>query len=357
MSANRFIAFGALLAMLWAVPAAGTAPFIASPTSDAIMGVPPSASPTPPNTTAEPDAEVVRVETNLTNALFTATDKDHHFITSLRASDIGIFENDVPQTISIFERETDRPLSLAILVDTSGSQEAVLPAEKNAARVFIDSVIRPNIDRATVISFTGIPKMEQASTNDLQSLHAGLERVKVELPPETFDANGEEVVNDDDPRGYTAIWDAAWMAIENLRAKAPEHTRLAIIMLTDGDDTRSKIKKQDLIDFAVKSDVVIYSIGIRDRDFPEGKLDAGALRKVSDHTGGRAFFPTQPSELPSAFSQIDQELRSQYLIAYSPTNKNRDGSYRRIRIEVINPELRKEKSQLFYRQGYYAKAN
>src|SRR6266550_1215696 len=106
----------------------------------------PSASPTPPNTTPEPDAEVVRVETNLANALFTATDKDHHFITSLRASDIGVFENDVPQTISLFERETDRPLSLAILVDTSGSQEAVLPAEKSAARAFIDSVIRPNID-------------------------------------------------------------------------------------------------------------------------------------------------------------------------------------------------------------------
>jgi len=309
----------------------------------------PSASPTP-----EPDADVVRVETDLATSLFTATDKDHHFITSLRASDIGILENDVPQTISLFERETDRPLSLAILVDTSGSQEAVLPAEKSAARAFIDSVIRPNVDLAEVISFTGIPKMEQTSTNDLSRLHAGIERVKVELPPETLDANGEEVANDD-PRGYTAIWDAAWMAIENLRAKAPEHTRRAIIMLTDGDDTWSKIKKQDVIDFAVKSDVVIYSIGIRDQGFPEGKLDAGALRKVSDHTGGRAFFPTQPSELPTAFSQIDQELRSQYLIAYSPTNKNHDGSYRRIRIEIINPELRKEKPQLFYRQGYYAK--
>ncbi|MEP6818855.1 MAG: VWA domain-containing protein [bacterium] len=356
MSANRFIALGALLAMLWAVPVAGTAPFIASPTPGVTMGVPPNASPTPPNTTPEPDAEVVRVETNLANALFTATDKDHHFITSLRASDIGVFENDVPQTISLFERETDRPLSLAILVDTSGSQEAVLPAEKSAARAFIDSVIRPNIDQASVISFTGIPKVEQTSTNDLRRLHAGIERVKVELPPEPLGDEGETPINGDDPRGYTAIWDAAWMAIESLQSKAPDHTRRAIIMLTDGDDTRSKIKKQDVIDFAVKSDVVIYSIGIRDRNFPEGKLDAGALRKVSDHTGGRAFFPTLPSELPAAFAQIDQELRSQYLIAYSPTNKSRDGSYRRIRIAVINPELRKDKPQLFYRQGYYAKA-
>jgi VWFA-related protein len=112
-----------------------------------------------------------------------------------------------------------------------------------------------------------------------------------------------------------------------------------------------------VIDFAVKSDVAVYSIGFRDANFQEGKLDSGALRKVSDRTGGRAFFPTQPSELESSFVQINQELRSQYLIAYSPANKNHDGSYRRVRIEVVNPSLRQSRPQLLYRQGYYAKAN
>lgn len=356
MRASLFVAFSALVVMLWAVPNAGTAPFIANAAPLECGFVVPGASPTPPNSASEPEAEVVRVETDLVNALFTATDKDRHFITSLHAADIAIFENDVAQTISLFERETDRPLSLVILVDTSGSQEMVLPAEKSAARAFIDSVIRPNIDQAAVISFTGIPKVEQGSTNDLRRLHAGIERVKVELPPESLTDN-EVQANDDDPRGYTAIWDAAWLAIESLQSKTPDHTRRAIIMLTDGDDTRSKIKKQDVIDFAAKSDVVIYSIGIRDRDFPEGKLDAGSLRKVSDRTGGRAFFPTQPSELQGVFAQIDQELRSQYLIGYSPTNKTRDGSYRRLRIEVINPQLRQNKPLLSYRQGYYAKTN
>jgi Ca-activated chloride channel family protein len=146
-----------------------------------------------------------------------------------------------------------------------------------------------------------------------------------------------------------------WMTIEDLLSKAPEGTRRAIVLLSDGDDTSSTIKKQDVIDFAVKSDVAIYSIGFRDRDFSEGKLDSGALRKVSDRTGGRAFFPTGPGELQSSFAQIDQELRSQYLIGYSPTNKNRDGSYRRIRLEIVNPDLRKDKPLLLYRQGYYAK--
>ena len=145
------------------------------------------------------------------------------------------------------------------------------------------------------------------------------------------------------------------MTIEDLLATTPEGTRRAIVLLSDGDDTSSTIKRQDVIDYAIKSDVVVYSIGIRDATFSEGKLDTGALNKISDRTGGRAFFPLRSGDLQAAFAQIDQELRSQYLVAYSPTNKLRDGSYRRIRIEVINPELRQSKPQLLFRQGYYAK--
>jgi len=308
----------------------------------------------------EPEPEVVRVETNLVNTLFTAVDKDRHFITSLRAEDVRIFENEVAQPVSLFEHETDRPLSLAILVDTSRSQVGVLEDEKSAARKFVDSVIRPDKDRAAVISFTGVPKVEQDLTNDLVRLRRGIERVKIEFSPENERrlALGEDPLpKDQDPTGYTGIWDAMWATLNNHLTKAPEQTRKAIILLSDGDDTSSTIKKQDVIDLAVKFDAVIYSIGIRDRDFPEGKLDSDALKKISDRTGGRAFFPTQPSELQQAFSQIDQELRSQYLIAYSPVNKNRDGSYRRIRLELVNPELRKQKLQLLYREGYYARGN
>jgi VWFA-related protein len=330
-----------------------------SPTQrNRVVGKPASApreSATPPTQASEPEPEVIRVETNLVNTLFTAIDKDHHFITTLRAEDIRIFENDVVQPLSLFERETDRPLSLAILVDTSESQRGVLENEKVAARTFIGSVIRPDKDRAAVVSFTGVPKVEQEPTNNLSKLHAGIQRVKVELPSESLDNEDQSTPNEDDPRGYTSIWDSMWMTIEDLLSKAPEGTRRAIVLLSDGDDTRSTIKRQDVIDFAVRSDVVIYSIGIRDANFPEGKLDSGALRKVSDRTGGRAFFPSQANELQAAFSQIDQELRSQYLIAYSPTNKNHDGSYRRIRLEVVNTDLLKNKPQLLYRQGYYAK--
>jgi Ca-activated chloride channel homolog len=311
-----------------------------------------------PSNPSEPEPEVVRVETNLVNTVFTAVDNDRHFVTSLAVEDVRVFENDVAQRISLFERETDRPLSLAILIDTSESQKAVLADEKRAARAFVDSVIRPKMDRAAVVSFTGIPKVEQSLTSDLARLRRGIEHVKVEFSPENERriANGDDPLpKEQDPTGYTGIWDAIWMTIDDHLSKAPDTTRRAIVLLSDGDDTSSTIKKQDIIDLAARSNVVIYSIGIRDRDFPEGKLDAEALRRVSDRTGGRAFFPLAPGELQLAFSQIDQELRSQYLIAYSPTNKNRDGSYRRIRIEVINPELRKQKLQLLYRDGYYAR--
>ena len=346
--------------MLWAVPNVGTARFVAHAAQLESLPAPPAASPTPPKATPEPEAEVIRVETDLVNSLFTATDKDRHFITSLRANDIAIFENDVPQTISLFERETDRPLSLALLIDTSDSQRGVLNEEKNAARAFVDSVIRPAKDRAAILSFTGVPRIEQDPTNDLASLHRGIARVKIEISPENEQriANGDDPLpKEQDPSGYTGIWDAMWTTIEDILSKTPDGNRRAIVLLSDGDDTSSTIKKQDVIDFAVKSDVAIYSIGFRDRDFQEGKLDTGALRKISDRTGGRAFFPTQPDELQASFAQIDQELRSQYLIGYSPTNKNRDGSYRRTRIEIINPVLRQNKAQLFYRQGYYAKRN
>jgi Ca-activated chloride channel family protein len=328
--------------------------------SPTISTAPSSAKQNLPQTTKPEgsEADVIRVETDLVNTLFTAVDKDRHFITSLRSEDIRIFEDGVQQDISLFEHEVDRQLSIAILIDTSESQKVVLSDEKGAARAFVDSVIRPTKDRAAILSFTGVTRVEQGLTNELAKLRAAIGRVKVSLSPENerrLQADEPPLPADQDPTGYTGVWDAIWATVEKLLSSTPEQTRRAIILLSDGDDTSSKVKRQEAIDVAVKSDVVVYSIGIRDRDFPEGKLDRGSLRKVSEHTGGRAFFPTDDSGLQLAFSQIEQELRSQYAIAYSPKNKARDGAYHQVKIELVNPELRKRKLQLLYRQGYYAK--
>jgi VWFA-related protein len=155
-------------------------------------------------------------------------------------------------------------------------------------------------------------------------------------------------------QGSTAIWDAIWVTSDEILSQTSDKTRRAIILLTDGFDSSSRKKMDEAIDRALKSDAVIYSIGIGDEYY--GGVDKGSLRKVSERTGGRAFFPEDESELRQAFAQIQLELRSQYLVAYSPSNKNRDGSFRRVQIEVTDPELRKQNLRMTYRQGYFAKS-
>ena len=304
--------------------------------------------------TAAEDEEVVRVDTELATILLTAIDQERRFITTLKREDVRVLEDNVPQELFIFERETDLPSTLSILIDTSRSQAGIMSDEKSAARTFIDSVIRPDRDQAAVISFTGEAVLEQPLTNELEKLRGAVDRVVVGVPPDNPDCEGN-VSSERDPLCYTGVWDALWVTANEVLSQTPERTRRAIIMLSDGDDSSSTTKRQEAIDLAVKNNVVVYSIGMRDEAFGEGKLDAGSLRKVSEKTGGRAFFPRDKRELEAAFAQIQDELRSQYLIAYQPANRRHDGSFRQLRVEIVNPQLRKQKLRLLYRQGYYAK--
>jgi VWFA-related protein len=319
-------------------------------------------TPTPPktdeDTTVDSD-EVVRVETDLTNILFTAVDKNKRFITEVRKEDIRVLEDGVPQEIFTFERQTDRPLSLALLIDTSSSEERTLPAEKRAASTFIDSVMRPDKDEIAIISFTGESTLEQGLTGSPARVRRALERVEF-VPPSGY-IGGGIVVPGSPPisgtnqslAGSTAIWDSVWVTSEDVLSQTSDKTRRAIILLTDGVDTSSQKKMADAVERAIKNDVVVYVIGIGDPEM--GGIDEGSLKKVAERTGGRAFFPEDESELRTAFAQIQLELRSQFLVAYSPTNKNRDGSFRKVQIEVASPELRKQNLRLNYRQGYFAR--
>lgn len=313
---------------------------------------PPAPTKSTQNQTSPASDDVVRVDTDLANILLTAIDKEKRFVTTLRKEDVRVTEDNVPQEISIFERETDLPLTLAILIDTSRSEERPLPDEKIAARTFVDSVLRPERDRAAIISFTGEAVLQESLTNDLGKLRAGIDRVTIEIP--AGDPRCEENVTlEREPRCWTGIWDAVWVTVNEVLSQTPETARRAIILLTDGDDTSSITKRQEAIDFAVKNNVVIYSIGIGDPE--EYKIDSKALRNISEKTGGRVFFPENKVELDAAFAEIQAELRSQYLIAYTPSNRKRDGTFRQVKVEITNPELRKQKLRLLYRQGYYAK--
>jgi len=324
----------------------------------------PSPSPRP---TASPkeelpqeSEEVVRVETNLTNILFTAADKNKRFIGTLKREDVRILEDDKPQEIFTFQPNIDLPLSIAILIDTSRSEERTLPEEKAAARSFLEAVLRREKDEAAIVSFTGDVTLEQGFTGNLDRLRRAVDRVEF-VPPSGYIGGGVVVggtppISDTNQimAGSTAIWDAVWASSNELLAESADNTRRAIILLTDGEDTISQVKMHEAIERAQKADALIYAVGIGDR-YNFG-VDENSLRKVAAQTGGRAYFPRNERELRDAFAQIQRDLREQYLVAYSPSNKARDGSYRRIQIEIVNPELRNQALKLNYRPGYFAKA-
>jgi Ca-activated chloride channel family protein len=305
------------------------------------------------------DDDVVRVETDLTNILFTAVDKQRRFVTTLKQEDIRVLEDGQPQEVFTFQRQTDLPLSLAIVIDTSASEERTLPIEKAAASAFVEAVLRPEKDEAAVISFTGDSTLEQGLTSNVARVRRAIGRVEF-VPPSGYIGGGQVAGTppisgtNQNLAGSTAIWDAIWATSEEVLTQTSDKTRRAIILLTDGVDSSSRKKMDEAIDRAVKADAVIYSIGIGDEYF--GGIDHGKLKKVSERTGGRAFFPRDEEDLRVAFAQIQEELRSQYIVAYSPTNKNRDGSYRRVLIELVNPQTRKN-LRLTYRQGYFATAS
>ena len=322
----------------------------------------PSPSPTPRREEVPQDSdEVIKVETNLTNIFFTAADKNKRFISDLKAEDIRVLEDGQPQEIFTFQQNIDLPLSLAILIDTSASEERTLPDEKVAARAFLENVLRPNKDEAAILSFTGETTLEQGFSGNLERLRRAIERVEF-VPPSGFYAGGGVVVNGSTPpisgtntslAGSTAIWDAIWATSEELISTSAEHTRRAIILLTDGVDTSSRLKMHEAIERAQKADALIYAIGIGDRY--SFNVNEGDLRKIAEKTGGRAYFPRHERDLHDAFTQIQRDLREQYLVAYSPSNKARDGSYRRIEIQVMSPTQRQRDLKLNYRSGYFAK--
>ncbi|MEK6334095.1 MAG: VWA domain-containing protein [Acidobacteriota bacterium] len=312
-----------------------------------------------PAQSPEQDIDVIRTETDLTNLLFTVTDKNNRYITTIKQTDLRVLEDGVPQTLFTFQRETDRPLAIAFLIDVSGSEERTLPDEKAAARTFIENVIRSNKDQVAIIPFEGYAHLEQPLTRDMLAIYRALERVEVaypaymgSAPPMSGIASGPGTVAPPG-EGSTAIWDSIFLTCRSVLARSPGQRRRAIILLTDGQDSSSRVERASAINQAIAIDAVIYAIGIGDSKY--AGVDKGALREVAERTGGRAFFPKKQDDLRVAFAEIEQELRSQYLLAYTSTNKNRDGAYRKMILEITNPELVKEKLKLRYRPGYFAK--
>ncbi len=296
--------------------------------------------------------------------LFTAADPTRRFITDLKKEDVRILEDGQPQQIFTFYRQVDLPLSLAILIDTSGSQERTLPEEKEAAKAFLDDVVRPSKDEVAILSFTGETTLEQGLTGNVPRLRRAVDRVEF-VPPSGYIGGGVVTNGGTVPgtppisgknqqiSGSTAIWDAIWVASHDVLKEAPLGTRRAIILISDGVNTYGSKNLSEAVNEAIKSDALIYCVGIGD-DFYQG-VNEGALKKLSENTGGRAYFPRNEAELRHAFTQIQIDLRSQYLLAYEPSNPKKDGTYRKIQIEVTNPAYAKQKIRVVHRQGYFAR--
>ncbi len=291
-------------------------------------------------------------QSNESRILLTAIDPDGRFVSSLRVEDLRVLVDGVPQKIEEFERVTDRTLSVAILVDTSASQERTLPGQKLAASSFLDSVARPGTDRVAVATFTGTLIIEQTLTSDVTLLHKAIERAQF-LPPPGY-VRGGLIIGPPPPlkrtpaalASQTAVWDAVINTCNDVLSQSAGESRLAIIVLTDGQDTISQNKMAAAVARAVSDSVAVYAIGIGDPDV-DG-VDKNALRKLSERTGGRAFFPRTIGDLKNIFAEIGQELRRPYAISYSQSNgRNGPG---KIKIELVNPDLRKADVQLYYQQ-------
>lgn len=272
----------------------------------------------------------IGVEVDLVNLIFTATDKHGRFIKDLKQDDLHLLdEGKPPLRIQAFESETGLPLRVGLVIDASNSIRDRFRFEQQAAIEFLHQVVRPTSDQAFVIGFDSVADLTQDYTDNNDAL-----------------AHGVSVLR---PGGGTALHDAVFLACEKL-AKAPVRSsaRRAIILLSDGDDNQSRHTREEAIEAALRAEVIIYVIDTDATD--SNKKGDKVLMRYADATGGRVFFPLRLEEVSSAFNQIQDELRSQYVLAYKPDNFVQNGSYRAISVDVP----KRSNVRIRVRKGYYA---
>ncbi|MDP9169175.1 MAG: VWA domain-containing protein [Acidobacteriota bacterium] len=281
---------------------------------------------------AGPDDPQTRITADVTrvNILFTVTDKKGRFVTDLSQDDFQIFENKKGQVIQQFTAESDLPLRLAVLVDTSNSIRGEFKFEQEAAVRFMQSVMRPGEDRMMLVSFDSAAELVTDLTGDLKKLETGIKGMR--------------------PGGGTSLYDAIYYAAkEKLMMDRPrDKFRRAMIVISDGEDTASRQSRDQALEMAQKADTVIYAISTNTkRDDLDGDK---VLRYLTDETGGQAFFPFKVEDLDQSFENIANELRHQYNIFYRPEPLKADGLYHPVLVKV---KTRKD-LMVKARKGYYA---
>lgn len=276
----------------------------------------------------EEQVPIIRARVEMVNVVLTVRDKDGNYVSDLKKEDFQVWEERIPQEIQFFAQETGpdaQPLTMVLLLDTSGSIKENLSFVQEAATQFLKETLRKNKDMAAVIQFDSEINLVQDFTYDYQVLEHSIFNIQA--------------------GGATKLYDAIWVAVEDLLK--PEVGRKLMVVISDGADTQSMVSDQEAIEMAQNEDVVIYGIGVRSRRFDS---DFGKLKKFAQSTGGR-FFDSRlrPDELERAFRLINREIKNQYSLGYYSTNPNRDGSFRKIEVQIKRSGLK-----VHHREGYYA---
>jgi VWFA-related protein len=280
----------------------------------------------------------IRVQVNLVNLFATVRDKHKAIVTGLKQDDFQVYEDGQLQEITNFSAESNLPITLGILIDTSGSEYYMLSGEKEAGSRFLGRVLRKG-DLAMIMSFDTDVDLLADFTDDRGLLDRAINRAQINVPV------GGVIVQGPLPSsgtGGTNFYDAVYLAAHD--KLSDEAGRKAIVVLTDAEDTGSKLQLGDAIEAAQRTDTVVHILLVA----ADGG-DQSVAKRLTDDTGGRMIIVRSERNLEQAFDQISEELRSQYTIGYTPTNKKHDGSYRKIRVEMKNKDY-----SVLTRRGYYA---
>jgi VWFA-related protein len=282
----------------------------------------------------------IRVQVNQVNVFATVRDKHKAIVLNLKQDDFDVYEDGQPQEISYFSTDTNLPLTIGLLIDTSGSETYMLSAEKDAGSRFLSRVMRKG-DLAMVMSFDLDVDLLADFTEDRSVLNRAINRAEI-------NTGGGGIVQGPLPqRGPlgTNFYDAVYLAAHD--KLAGEAGRKTLVILTDAEDNGSKVNLQDAIETAQRTDTAIYILLVA--------ADGGDLfvaKKLTDETGGRTIVVRNEKDLNKAFDELYEEMRSRYTIGYTPTNKKHDGSYRKIKVEMKNKDY-----SVLARRGYYAPNN
>ena len=280
-----------------------------------------------------------RIDVTVLNVplMVSVADNRGKLITNLVKEDFRIFEDDKPQAIRNFVRETDLPLSIALLVDSSGSVIEHIKFEQAAAIDFFFNTMKRRKDRAIVVGFDSVPRIlsdftADGFTDEPEKLAEAVRKIKA--------------------GGGTAVYDAVYGAVQQKLAREHGERRKLLILISDGDDTASKKSLTEALEMAQRHDTTIYAISTNKTSDTKSRAKVqgdDVIKKLVVETGGKAYFPLKLDDLASDFQKIGEELRSQYVISYAPVNQALDGTYRKVRVELVN-----KKHTVRTRLGYFA---